>query len=157
MKFDGMIRTDGISCSVLIEKPHHRNQARPRIHSPRAEPEYFQDNLPALKPDKIFIDPNRRDLQYILGSNDEKLRYTSMQRRFETKAKEHDRIRTRIEVDAGLRGTGPRGPAIFPALPSKATVNPEYFERYLINFLRTLRENEEVYANQIFRKLRFAK
>jgi hypothetical protein len=155
-----MIRTDGIYCSVLIEGPHVRDQTRQRRHVPRAEPEYFEDHLADLKDDKIFIDPNRRDLQYILGSNDEKLRYTSVQRRRETKAKEHDRIRTRIEVDAGLRGPVTRGqpqPHAFPALPNKATVDLGHFEGYLIYFLRTLEEKEEVYGNPIFRKLRFAK
>ena len=160
MRFNGMIRTDGISCSVLIEEPHRVNQARPRQHVARVEGDYFEDNLADLKCEKVFIDPNRRDLLYCLGSNDLKLRYTSMQRRSETKAKEHDKIRTRIEVNAGLRGIGPAVQAVqnpLPALPGKKTVDPVGFMHYLLEFINSIEDREPVYANEVFRKLKFAK
>ena len=77
--FNGFIRTDGISISVLIEKEIIKDQKRKR--KPAAAPNasgYFQDHIQELKENKVFIDPNRRDLLYCLGSNDRKLRYTSM-------------------------------------------------------------------------------
>ena len=100
MMFQGFIRTDGYSVSVLLQESAGfaggaRNRGTPVVT------DYFQNEL---KEDHLYIDPNRRDLLYCLGSNDEKLRYTSMQRRSETKAKLHDKIRTNIEVAAGVRG-----------------------------------------------------
>ena len=80
MTFNGFIRTDGISVSVLIEKENVKDQKRKRKRKPAAAPNasgYFQDNIQDLKDNKVFIDPNRRDLLYCLGSNDEKLRYTN--------------------------------------------------------------------------------
>ena len=155
-KFDGMIRTDGISCSVLIDCTVKRRGPRAgRIHVPAAEPDYFENNLQALKPDMVFIDPNRRDLQYCLGSNGKKIRYTSSQRRSETHAKEHVKIRTKIEVAGGVRGVGPAPP--FVPLPPKTTVDLAAFTLYLGNFFQTMPVKEAVYANEVFRKLRFAK
>ena len=59
----------------------------------------------------VFIDPNRRDLLYCLGENpktgrEEKLRYTSSQRRKETKAKEATAKRTTILNAARLSLAG---------------------------------------------------
>ena len=163
MTFNGFIRTDGISVSVLIEKENVKDQKRKRKRKPAAAPNasgYFQDNIQDLKENKVFIDPNRRDLLYCLGSNDEKLRYTSMQRRSETKAVKHDKIRSNIEVDAGLRGPvvpGPYSRVPSVSLPSSRTLNSDYFNSYLVNFCLAMNENESVYANVQFRKLKFSK
>ncbi|KAJ3216404.1 hypothetical protein HK099_005892 [Clydaea vesicula] len=57
--------------------------------------EYFQENT--LKENHVYIDPNKRDLLYCLGSNGEKLRYTQMQRRYETRSKKYSIIRKKLE------------------------------------------------------------
>ena len=83
-----------------------------------------------------------------------------MQRRSETKAKLHDKIRTNIEVAAGVRQPRFRGlrPQIQTVnLPPRKTVNIEYFDIYLRNFFLAMDEREEVYGNPQFRKLKFAK
>ena len=162
MKFEGYVQTDGISLSVNIQKPQlFMQRKRKREHQPRQQSEYFWNNIPELKQEKVFIDPSRRDLLYCLGSNDQKLRYTAMQRRSETKAKEHDRIRTNIEVAALLRGPiirpGQRTRVPSANLPSKSTVNQEYFCGYLAYFFHAMARREEVYGREVFRKLKFNK
>ena len=146
MKFQGFIRTDGYSVSVLLQKSQ-RFAGGPRIRAAPVVQDYFQDHLNNLKNNHLYIDPNRRDLLYCLGSNDEKLRYTSMQRRSETKAKIHEKIRNNIEVTAGIRSRGIRPQIHTVNLPSRKTVNIEYFDAYL----------RDVYANPQFRKLKFSK
>jgi hypothetical protein len=151
MEFTGFIRTDGVSISVLLERPgFHRPQQR--THNVAEQIPYFQDHINSLKNNLVFIDPNRRDLLFCLGSNDQKLRYTSMQRRRESKQKEHVKIRNRIYAREGLLEFGVGIP-----LPSRKTVNPEFFNAYLLHFFRHINENEHIYGNEQFRKLKFAK
>ncbi|KAJ3214269.1 hypothetical protein HK099_006949, partial [Clydaea vesicula] len=76
MSFNGMIRTDGVSICVLLSSPKPKKDDIPRVKK-RKKPEkteYFQDNLSDLRCNKVFIDPNKRDLLYCLGSNGEKLK-----------------------------------------------------------------------------------
>ena len=77
-----------------------------------------------------------------------------MQRRSETKAKLHEQIRTNIEVAAGVRQ-----PQMHTVnVPSRKTVNIQYFDLYLGNFFSVvMAERERVYANPQFRKLKFSK
>lgn len=66
----------------------------------------------------------------------------------------------KIEVAAGVRGPRFRGlpPQIHTVnLPSRKTVNIEYFDAYLQHFFLAMEEREEVYANPQFRKLKFSK
>ncbi|KAJ3218167.1 hypothetical protein HK099_005181, partial [Clydaea vesicula] len=60
--------------------------------------EYFQDHLEDLHSNKVYIDPNKRDLLYCLGSNGKKLRYTQMQRRKESELKRYRKVRERYQV-----------------------------------------------------------
>ena len=170
-QFDGFIRTDGVSCSVTIQvvvAGVNRVYNRNRVHGPPAPTTpYFQDHIQDIKQKLVYIDPNRRDLLYCRGYNaegtDETLRYTSMQRRSETKAKEHERIRSNIEVAAGLRGPVVHGPGgahrrvHTVSLPSSKTMIPGYFRIYLQHFFRGMPTREPVYATNQFRKLKFAK
>ena len=102
---------------------------------------YFQEAMenPALKADmevkkKVFIDPNKRDLIYCLGSHGEdiqpedapKFRYTSMQRRVETGAKEFRKTREKATAIHGIN-------AINPTLSHKS-MNRNDFNEYLIAF-----------------------
>ena len=89
MNFQGFIRTDGYSVSVLLQE-REGFAGCPRNRGTPVVTHYFQDHLNELKEDHLYIDPNRRDLLYCLGSNEEKLRYTSIQRHSETKAKLHE-------------------------------------------------------------------
>ncbi|KAJ3299286.1 hypothetical protein HDV03_003069, partial [Kappamyces sp. JEL0829] len=118
-RFSGIIRTDGISCSVLLEPTSGSTKSYKRKRSSkRKQPEsseYFQDNLESLRNNLVFVDPNRRDLLYCRGIEENEttrngqfkkntLRYTQMQRRKETHAKIHRQKREEIETNHGLRG-----------------------------------------------------
>ena len=100
----GLLGLMECQCSITIDQIEENKQGpRKRKRGTRPRTDYFQDHIAELKHKMVFIDPNRRDLLYCLGSNKKKLRYTSVQRRFETKAELHEKIRTDIEVEAGLR------------------------------------------------------
>ena len=59
MKFEGYVQTDGISLSVIIEKPQlFKQRKRKRENQPRQQSECFCNNIPELKHEKVFIDPN---------------------------------------------------------------------------------------------------
>ncbi|KAJ3228237.1 60S ribosomal protein L3 [Clydaea vesicula] len=78
-------------------------EEQPKISKPKKRDlasEYFQDNI--LKENHVHIGPNKRDLLYCLGWNDEKLRYTQMQRRHESRSKHYESIRRKIENDNKL-------------------------------------------------------
>ena len=108
--------------------------------------DYFQNAMrnPDLKADmqvkrKVFIDPNKRDLIYCLGSDEgPKFRYTSMQRRLETGAKEFRKIREKVTAIHGIN-------AINPTLCHKL-MNRDDFNEYLIGFFDpdTFNAREEV-------------
>jgi hypothetical protein len=153
MDFDGMIRTDGISCCVLIKntskkKAYGSNRGKKRK---REKTEYFQDNLEDISENKVFIDPNVRDLLYCLGNNGKKLRYTSMQRRRETHSKINERKRRALGKSLEKN--------VFPnsnvTIPSKKTLNVVAFNLYLKEFFERLKQDESFYQRKVFRKQRF--
>ena len=86
MNFKGLVRTDGKSISILLDD--RAAVQRQKIKRRRVEPSlYFEDNIDEIRRNRVYIDPNRRDLLYCLGEDengeDSKLRYPSMQRRKE--------------------------------------------------------------------------
>ena len=153
------------SQSFLDSKEVHGYSGRQR--RPKVQSEYFQDHVDQIRENKVvfdltsqvYIDPNRRDLLYCLGSNDLKLRYTSMQRRKETGSKgnqaiiiiEHSRIRHTVEHDFGLHDRIPTVPS-----PPRSTLNLHAFRLYLYDFFNNTRNMEETYQLRIFRRLRFS-
>ncbi|KAJ3397968.1 hypothetical protein HDU92_000069 [Lobulomyces angularis] len=101
MSYNGMVRTDGVSICVLLSSPKPKQkESLPRVKKRKIpeKSEYFQDNLEDLHFNKVYIDPNKRDLLYCLGGNVKKLRYTQMQRRKESGLKHYRKIRERYEV-----------------------------------------------------------
>jgi hypothetical protein len=170
--YPGSVRTDGVSISVILDKNQVRRRKRKRKSPPPSI--YFEDNLDQIREKKVFCDPNRRDLLYCLGKDvnsineaeegviqdanegaDATLRYTSVQRRKETRSKSHAQVREEIEMNAGLRGRGnQRIPTVL--LPSRTTLDLIAYRLYLLNFFSTLQEKEQVYGREVFRKLRLS-
>ena len=147
-----MIRTDGVSLSVVVDERlvAQRQSKRKRRQPPPSM--YFDDNRHEIREKHVFIDPNRRDLLYCLGTDqtgdDVNLRYTSMQRRKETHSKLHTKIRAEREIEGGLR-------AHTVGLPARSTLVFQEFLLYLRVFSATIDTREAVYHQPIFRKLRF--
>ena len=149
-KFTGMIKTDGVSVSVIVGPQTTKGPGRKRKKIVESE-SYLQDaTMDQIKHSKVFIDPNKRDLLYCLGSNEKKLRYTQSQRDHETKSRKYRNIRNELRNDAEIDGQ----PYDVAAAPKK-TLDVNGFNIYLRFFFATFTEKEEVYNNKIFRKLRF--
>jgi hypothetical protein len=154
MTFNGMIRTDGVSICVLVGEPktsrYSSNTSLKRKKPDSvAKTEYFQDNLEEIGENKVFIDPNKRDLLYCLGSNNKKIRYTQMQRRKETRSKHYERIRKQFLKDQDIE----QDPVMNTRIP-KRTLDSKFWEIYMKEYFCKFYNEENVYRENIFRKLR---
>lgn len=85
--FHHMIKTDGISCSVIYKSKVDR-----RISN---KEQYYKNSYRKPNNKIVAIDPGKIDLLYCLGSNDKRLRYSQVQRNKETKSKTYNKIRQR--------------------------------------------------------------
>ncbi len=103
---------------------------------------YVDENLGSLKSDFVVIDPNKRDLLYCLGTNDEKRRYTQPQRSKETRKRKYSRI---LEGQALHQEQ-----FVFP----RSTVDRDEFDAYLQSFFSRFSEREQHYRDALYRKLR---
>ena len=154
-KFTGMIRTDGVSISIIIgpqtTKGNGTMRKRKKDDEPKVKNEeyYFQDVDPdEFHESKVFIDPNKRDLLYCLGNNDKKIRYTQSQRQLETKSKKYRKLREKLTHENNMN-TNPLDTNV-----SKKVLDPRGYDIYLKMFYRKFKHHEEFYSNKIFRKLR---
>ncbi|KAI9099931.1 hypothetical protein DFS34DRAFT_592820 [Phlyctochytrium arcticum] len=118
--FAGRVSTDCTSVTVYFELNEYDANGRPtkfettkrkRARMPKAEDEagkaselYFENNIAAIsdKSNCVVADPNKRDLLYSLDSKGNKLRYTSMQRRSETRTKKYTQIVEQKRVQSGV-------------------------------------------------------
>lgn len=104
-KFNGMIKTNGVGCSILhvkLDKNNEpikltSNQLRKMEECKEIrETQYIekQENIKGIIENKnyVVIDPNKSDLMYCMDKNGIKFRYTQNQRRKETKVKRYRKI-----------------------------------------------------------------
>ena len=104
-KFNHMIKTDGISATILLVKVDENQQSIKHtfneilnIEKRRVEidKQYIenQDNINEIFLNKnyVVIDPNKEDLIYCMDKNGNKFRYTQSQRNKETKSKKYKLI-----------------------------------------------------------------
>ncbi|KAJ3218987.1 hypothetical protein HK099_004851 [Clydaea vesicula] len=85
-----MVRTDGVSICVLLSSPKPKQkESLPRVKKRKIpeKSEYFQDNLEDLHFNKVYIDPNKRDLLYCLGESGLK-HYRKIRERYEVATEE---------------------------------------------------------------------
>lgn len=76
-----------------------------------------------------------------------------MQRRKESKAKKHQRIRNRVVT----RAIPPLPPEPDdPPIPPRSTLDADEFAEYLEHYFGVFQAREEVYGRRIFRRLRFS-
>ena len=154
-KFTGTIKTDGVSISICIGPQTTKGNSSSSTVGKRKreldEPveKYFQDVPQSdFKVNSVFIDPNKRDLLYCLDSNGQKLRYTQQQRDVETKTKKYRNIRNTLTREANMEGRP------YDVCVPKKVLEPDGFNIYLRTFFTTFAEKEELYTNELFRKLR---
>lgn len=130
--------------SITLGPPsrqHGRKRKRIKIKKGNDGTYVYQD--PSLiKPDFVVIDPNKRDLLYCLGSNDQKLRYTQPQRAKETRRKKYARILQSLDRPDQNYGH------------SRTTVDAAEFDLYLTSYFLDFERREDHYRNNVYRKLR---
>ena len=144
-QFNGFIRTDGVSLCVVLGPPSRQHgNGRKRIKLNRGnETPYVHQEL--IKPEYVVIDPNKRDLLYCLGSNDQKLRYTQPQRKKETRQLKYTRMRQSLGHHGRIYGH------------SNTTVDPAEFSHYLQSFMLDFEAREIHYRTLLYRKLKIHK
>ena len=112
-KFHGMIKTDGIACSVLFSKKIPKRNKKDKVvpQYPYIE-SYTHDQIKEILKDMNYAlnDPNYGNLCFFMGKNcltetgekneaGSKFRYTQNQRRKETKSKTYSKIRDGINKE----------------------------------------------------------
>jgi hypothetical protein len=149
LRFSGMIRTDGISLCIIVKDSTTRCK-RGRKSKEAANNETYLDEATASSAKGAYavIDPNKRDLIFCLGSNGKNFRYTSSQRRKETKGAKYRKIRETLRQDAGI--------CVEDNEISKRMCDPDEYTAYLeIFFTKRFSKEEELHSKELFRKLRF--
>ncbi|KAI9089803.1 hypothetical protein DFS34DRAFT_382914 [Phlyctochytrium arcticum] len=164
-RFAGWISTDCTSVTVYFEPDVYNSSGRPRkVRSKKRKRQrekhneqegekqslYFQNHLPVIasKPNFVVADPNKRDLLYCRDNDGNQLRYTSMQRRLETRTKKYTRIIDGMRTEAGVA-------AWESMLPTSKSMSLDYFETYLEARNVVVPKIQPFYDLPIHNKLKF--
>jgi len=162
--FNYMIRTDGISVSILFIKlgnnglplTYNNPNNKPEENIKYIEKEIITDELRSKK--IVCIDPGCSDLIYC-GSKDENdklqtFRYTQNQRRLETRTKKYNKIIEEVNNTTFINGKNIKEIESVLSNHNKRTCHYENFKNYLIekNKLNLLLFSH--YEKTFFRKLK---
>lgn len=162
--FNYMIRTDGISVSILFIKlgnnglplTYNNPNNKPEENTKYIEKEIITDELRSKK--IVCIDPGCSDLIYC-GSKDENdklqtFRYTQNQRRLETRTKKYNKIIEEVNNTTFINGKNIKEIESVLSNHNKRTCHYENFKNYLIekNKLNLLLFSH--YEKTFFRKLK---
>lgn len=176
-KFINMIKTDGVGCSILLEKMTKEEietgtvtkikkvDGRSfKVHNKETKDEskyehrYIENvklNDRAKKKNFVFIDPGHNDLINCMGTNyanpKEEIffRYTRKQRNAESKKNRNKKIMKKIKSAEII------GKETLMAKHNSKTCDPKKFEIYLKAKITLNRELTEHYVQKIYRKLKF--
>jgi len=102
-RFNNSIMTDGISCCILFIKDDlYGKRYKPGKKSKRSKEPYLDEldpeTLSSFRTRKVVgLDPNMGNLMYCSDENDNTLRYTHAQRKFDMKTKKYNLYRTRLK------------------------------------------------------------
>jgi hypothetical protein len=111
-KFNYMIKTDGVSVSIILVKIDENNLPikytfnqilNMEKRKEEIDKQYIEDqnniNEIFLNKNYVVIDPNKEDLMYCMDKNGNKFRYTQSQRKKETKSKKYNLILDNLKKD----------------------------------------------------------
>ena len=182
--FHHLIKTDGVSCSIILGRFDEENRKRKsREQEPATSEEKYIDSLTTDDRNEILakkivaIDPNMRDLLFCVDSDRPKrqlanigepdrdaegellfqtqFRYTKDQRRTETKQKKYDSIRAKLKNEhPPADGKSPQTWEDELSTHDKRTVCYERFKTYVAKKNEVNRHLGHLYGQHIFRKLR---
>ena len=164
-KFNFMIKTDGISCSILFVKLG--NDGKP-IKEPLKQAKnteapikgkYIEDqsNVKHLLENKnyVCIDPNLSDLMYCRDKNGKMFRYTQKQRNSETKNKHYMKITEKINGETKINGKSITEIQSELSIYNSKTASFDKFMEYL----KIKNKINEVlftqYCKEVYRKLKW--
>ena len=162
--FDHMIRTDGVSCCVILAR-RGLERAQWTAHRKRKKkkrPEKYIDELTeaeraALKKDTrvVGIDPGINNLLFC--STDDgavTYRYTQAQRRFETKARHYANVEQEAKKSAAIEGRSVVEWESTLSAHNFKTVKVAAFEEGIRAKLAVYGKLEPFYAERLWRKMR---
>jgi hypothetical protein len=106
--FNNMIKTDGVSCSIIFAKNEYMIDSHlKKINSGTAkkmrilreviENAYVEENIEKIKENYATTDPNFGNMLNMIGKNNKRMRYTRNQRNNETKNKKYKMIRKSVD------------------------------------------------------------
>lgn len=159
-RFNYMIETDGVGCSVLLIR--RRQEIRVDIRQPRptiSDVKYI-DEVPTevLQRKKLVaIDPNLSDLLYCVTREADqiiKLRYTQDQRRKETKSKKYMRLIEHFKLQTVIEGRTVIQWEAELCKHSRKTVNFMHFQGYIKHKNLINSKLLPFYQTFLYRKLR---
>jgi len=141
-EFNYMIRTDGISVSILFIRTDNQGMSlkyynpnnKPIDNTKYIEKEFITDELRSKK--IVCVDPGCSDLIYC-GSKDndgnlETFRYTQNQRRLETRTKKYNKIIEEVNNTTFINGKNIKEIESVLSSHNKKTCNYDKFNNYLI-------------------------
>ena len=161
--FAHQIQTDGISCCLLFMRKDLIKKTKRKLFVPKTpineedEKEFYNieelsiDQLKSLRNKKVIgCDPGKRSLVYMVDNMGHKLRYTSPQRRKESKIKRNKMILSIekekehiIELETKL------------SEHNSKCINYQKFKQYLIDKNEFNDQTEEFYHRSVWRKASF--
>ena len=173
-EFNHILKTDGISCSLVFVKKGHKNSKGKSVQLRKdkkknnekikeLENRYIEDqkNINKIIQNKkvVCIDPNYSDLIYGVDENGNKFRYTRNQRRLETRTKKYSKIIKKINDEKKIKNTKGDEISITKIQNELSKLNSKICE--LDKFLKYVKNRNiieivirEHYRNEIFRKLK---
>ena len=167
-QFNNMIKTDGVSVSILFvrvdEKGNPVKKEKGKKYKEQIDCEYIEKIkfTEELKNKKIVsVDPNRSDLIYC-GSKDkngklETFRYTQNQRRLETRTKKYMKITDKVNKETKINNqTIKQIESTLSVLNSK-TVNYDDFKKYVKEKNKVNNVLYDHYQQEFFRKFKLNK
>ncbi len=164
-QFNNMIKTDGVSASILFirvdEKGEPVKKEKGKKYKEQTDCEYIEktkltDEIKKMK--NVSIDPNYSDLIFC-GSRDEKgnlqtFRYTQNQRRLETRTKKYTKITHEVNSKTKINNqTVKQIESTLSVLNSK-TVNFEEYKKYIKEKNKVNKILYEHYQQEFFRKFK---
>lgn len=159
-KFNHMVDTDGVSCSILLIRRDLVGKKAPKKKQKVARESYIEDmsieETEALKGKAVVgIDPNMSDLLYCVSEDARKqYRYTQNQRRQETKAKKYRQILLNEKNHTTVGGRKVTDWETDLSVFDHKTVDSARFKAFIKAKLEVNSKVTEFYKDRLYRKMR---
>ena len=163
--FNYMIRTDGVSVSILFVRVDDKGipvkKQKGKKYKEQLDCEYIENVKLTEEEQKmkiVTVDPNKQDLGYC-GSKDkngnlETFRYTQNQRRLETRTKKYMKITEKVNTETKINNQTIKQIESTLSILNSKTVNYEEFKKYILEKNKVNKTLYEHYQQEFFRKFK---